>query len=73
MYIKVKAWPSFSKEKVSRLDPDRFEIWVREEAVRGMVNNRLIVILAHELNVPRSSIRMMNGHKKQFKLFFVND
>lgn len=72
-YIKVKAWPDFSKEKVSRLADDRFEIWVRESAERGMVNARLLVVLAKELNVPKNSIRIINGHKKQSKLFYVND
>lgn len=73
MYIKVKAWPGFSKEKISRLADDRFEIWVREEAVRGQVNARVLHILSKELNVPKTQIRMINGHKKQSKLFYVND
>jgi len=73
MYIKVKAWPGFSKEKVSRLAPDRFEIWLREPAERGQANARVLHILSKELNVPKSSIRMINGHKKQSKLFYVND
>ncbi len=72
-YIKVKAWPGFAKEKISRLAEDRFEIWMREDAHMGQANARVLVILAKELNVPKSQIRMINGHKKQSKLFYVND
>ena len=71
MYIRVNATARAKKEKIERIADDRYAISVREPAERNMANTRIKELLALELGVPESSIRMISGHQSPHKIFSV--
>ena len=71
MHIRVNARPGAKKELVERLSADKYDISVREPAERGMANGRIRTLLARELGLPESSVRMISGHQGTHKIFSV--
>lgn len=71
MYIRVRVTASARKERIVREDADTFYISVREPAERNLANHRIAEILACELSVPLSSIRLLTGHHSSSKMYSV--
>ncbi len=71
MYIRVRVTPSARKERIVREDKDTFYISVKEPAERNLANTRIKEILAQELQVPLSSIRLLTGHHSSSKMYSV--
>ena len=73
MYIRVNAQPGAKKELVSRISADRYEISVREPAEQNMANRRIRTLVARELGLPETAVRMISGHQSPHKIFSVTD
>lgn len=71
MYVRVNASPGAKKEQIRALSADRYEVSVREPAERNMANSRIRTLLARELGVPESAVRMISGHQSPHKIFSV--
>lgn len=71
MYIRVRVTPSARKERIVREDKDTFYISVKEPAERNLANTRIKEILAYELKVPLSSVRLLTGHHSSSKMYSV--
>ncbi len=67
-YIHVSVTAGARKEKLSEMKPDHFDIAVKEKAERNMANNRVLELVALHLQVPTSSVRIVNGHMHPKKL-----
>ena len=70
-YIHVSVVAGARKEKLAEKKPDHFDIAVREKAERNMANTRVIELVAEHLQVPASSVRIVNGHHHSKKLLVI--
>ena len=73
MYIKVHAIADAKKERVVQATNDRYDISVKEPAERNLANSRIRVLLAAELKVPVSALRLISGHHSLHKIFSVQE
>lgn len=71
MYIRVRVTANARKERIVREDKDTFYICVKEPAERNMANARIRAILANELNVPATSVRLLTGHHSPSKMYSI--
>ncbi len=73
MYIHVKVTTEAKKEFIKGKSSDHFEISVREPAERNLANTRIIELLALHLKIPKSNVRIINGHHSPSKLVSIKD
>jgi len=72
MFIKVRVVAGARKEKIDKKSDNHFMISVKEPAERNLANNRICEIIALNFNVPRSAVRIINGHQSPSKILSVN-
>ena len=72
MFIKVRVLTGTRKEKIDKKSDDHFMISVKEPAERNLANNRICEIIALNFSVPRSAVRIINGHQSPSKILSVN-
>lgn len=73
MYIHVKVIADAKKEFIKEKSSDHFEISVREPAERNLANTRVLELVAIHFKVPKSHIRIINGHHSPTKLLSIKD
>lgn len=73
MYIHAKVTAKAKRESIREKSADHFEVSVCEPAERNMANTRVIELLALHLNIPKSHIRIINGHHSPTKLLSIKD
>lgn len=73
MYIHVKVTTEAKKELVKEESHDHFEVSVREPAERNLANTRVIEVIALHFKIPKSHIRIINGHHSPTKLLSIKD
>lgn len=71
-YIHVKVTAGAGKESFKQKSSDHFEIKVKEKAERNMANMRVIELVAEHFKVPKSKVRIVNGHHHPSKLLVVD-
>lgn len=69
MYIRVNATPGAKKELVTKIAPDRYVICVKEPAERNLANGRVRELLARELGLPVTALKIISGHRSPHKIF----
>lgn len=67
MIVTVHAKPGAKKEGIAWLDKDTLKISVRAVAEKGKANEAVIELLAKELNVAKSRIRLVRGATTRIK------
>lgn len=72
-YIHVKVSAKAKKESLVQKNKDHFLISVKEPAERNLANGRVIELLALHFKLPKSKIRIINGHQTPTKLLVVGD
>ncbi|OGI57397.1 hypothetical protein A3B85_00010 [Candidatus Nomurabacteria bacterium RIFCSPHIGHO2_02_FULL_37_13] len=60
------------RESFKQKSDDHFEISVREKAERNMANNRVLELVARHFQVPKSKVRIVNGHHSPSKLLIID-
>ncbi len=65
VYLKVKAQPNSSKNKIAGIYGDAIKINIKAPAVEGAANKELIKFLSKEFKVPKSSIEIKGESSKQ--------
>lgn len=73
MYIHVKVIADAKKEFIKENSSDHFEISVRKPAERNLANTRVLELVAIHFKVPKSHIRIINGHHSPTKLLSIKD
>ena len=68
MFIKLKVHPGSKKAAINRRAEDSYEIWVKEEAERGMANAAAIRSLAKELGIEEKKIMLVKGAQSPAKI-----
>ncbi len=71
MLIRVKVFPNSKKEGIFRKSNNNFDVLVREKPIGGLANGEAIEALARYLNIPKSKIRLIRGHKQRNKIFEI--
>ncbi len=71
MYVRVIAHPGAKKERILKESDSEYTISVREKAERNLANKRIVTIIAQELNVEESRVRILSGHRSQRKLISI--
>ena len=71
MYIHAKVIAGARKENFKKNSEDHFEISVREKAERNLANTRVLALVAEHFKVPKSKVRIVNGHRHPSKLIVV--
>lgn len=71
MYIRVVVQPSAKKELFQKTGDCRFSVSVKEKAERNMANERVCELVARHFGVPRSAVRIVNGHQSPTKLLDI--
>jgi len=65
VYLKVKAQPNSSKNKIAGIYGDAIKINIKAPAVEGAANKELIKFLSKEFKVPKSEIQIKGETSKQ--------
>ena len=73
MYIRVKVLPKAKKEKIEIAGQSRYNISVKEPAEKNMANNRMLEVLAKEIDKSPKELRIISGHHSPIKLISVRD
>jgi uncharacterized protein len=68
--LTVRAHPRSSRRRL-RWDGQTLEAWVTEPAAGNAANLAVISAIAEWLNVPRSAVRLLAGHRSRAKLVEV--
>lgn len=71
MYIRVNVTAGAKKERITKLAPDKYDIWVKEPAERNLANSRVRELLILEFGLPKGSVRLVTGHHSPHKIFSV--
>lgn len=71
MYIRVKVTPDAKKESITCISDTEFQISVREPARRNLANKRIIELLAENLKIHQSAVRLLTGHRSSTKMFSI--
>ncbi len=66
MQIKVRVRAGASRESIKKTG-NRYDITVREEAARNQANARVVAVIARELGVPQTCVKIRKGHASPTK------
>ena len=72
MYIRVTVAPSSKKELVQKHSADKWLISVKEPAEQNLANARVCTLVARELGVAPSDVRILTGHHSRTKIVVVD-
>jgi len=72
MYIKIRVHAGVGKEYIEKVKDDTYEIAVKEKRVEGRANKRALTLLAKELSLPQSAVRIISGHHSPNKIVSIN-
>ena len=71
MRIFVTVKTRARQEKVERIDDTRFVVSVKEPPVDGRANAAVVAIVASHLDLHRSKVRIVSGHRGRQKVLEV--
>ena len=71
MYIRVTVAPRSKKEMVQKLSENKWTISVKEPAEQNRANERVRTLIARELGVAPSDVRILTGHRARVKMISV--
>ena len=61
MRITIKVFPGSKKEEIIEKSKNRFEIYVKAKAIRGLANKAAIQALSLYLNIPPLRLKLIKG------------
>lgn len=68
IFIKTRS----KVESVERQEDSTFIVRVSSPPTEGKANKRAVELLAQHFKVPKSSVRLLKGHKSRYKTFEIN-
>lgn len=72
MKIFVTAKPASKQNRVEKIDETHFKIWVKAQPDEGRANKAVQETLADFLDVPKSRLELISGHKSKQKVFLIS-
>ncbi len=73
MYIKVRVKTGAKNETVRKVTDGIFEISVREKPEQNAANKRVLELIARELRIRASALRIVSGHHRPSKVLAIVD
>lgn len=70
MRIKVRLHPDSSQEKIVKLEPGFYVVWIKESAFDNKANESLIKLLKHYFG---REAKIVHGFKTRLKLVDIAD
>lgn len=71
MQIRVRVTADSKKQKVEQVSEFEYKIFVQEKALQNAANYAVRQLLARELKVDITQVRLVGGHRKPSKLFEI--
>ena len=71
MILSIRVIPKASRNLV-RKENDSFKVYLTKPAQDGLANNQLIDLLSEYLNIKKSGIKIIKGHKSRNKLVEID-
>lgn len=71
MLLSVKVIPNSKKLEISSLGENNYRIKIDAPANEGMANSRLIETFSDYFKIPKSSIKIIRGHKSRNKVLEI--
>ncbi|MBW6442086.1 DUF167 domain-containing protein [Patescibacteria group bacterium] len=71
MKITVNVHPNSKIAKIEKKEDDFVHVYVRSPAKEGMANKEAIEKLSEFYDLPKSSIKLINGEKSKKKVFEI--
>ena len=71
MLVKVRVTTGAKNERIERVSEDRFDIAVREKPAANQANQRVVALVARELGILASQVRIIRGHHRASKILSV--
>lgn len=72
MYLRVHVLPGSKREVLTKESDDTWRVSVREEAERNQANQRVRELIAEELGISVSAVRILTGHHSRSKLMSID-
>lgn len=72
MYLRVIVSPDSKKDTVVKSKEDTWTITVREPAEQNRANDSVRSLVAKELSVPISKVRILTGHRSRSKMLSID-
>ena len=67
--VKLKA----KSEKVEEINPNHFEVFVKEPPIEGRANKSVIKLLAEHLGIPQACLNIISGHRNRNKVIEIKN
>lgn len=71
--VSVKVFPGSRREKIEVYDEHTYTIYVREDAVRGLVNARVRELLSIRYECPLTSVKLRTGAQSRNKKYSITN
>ncbi len=72
MFLRITAIPGAKREELVKEKEDSWRIAVREPAQNNLANDRIRTLVARELSVSLSKVRILTGHHSRSKMISVD-
>ena len=70
-WIQVKVHPSTGKDVLVSIGPGRVEVWIKAKPLDGRANEAISRLLAEQLHIPRTYVRLVKGRASRYKVFRI--
>lgn len=71
MFLKIKLHSKSKKQKIEKLDDNKFEIWTKSKAEQNMANLEMVEILSDYLGIEKKKLRLISGHHRPSKMIEI--
>ncbi len=69
MKIKIKLHPNSSQEKIEKIDSNNYEVWIKEQPIKGKANKYLEKFLKKYFKKEVKIISGLSSRKKIVEIF----
>lgn len=70
-YLEIKVQTRCGENSVEPLENGQYKVRVKASPVKGEANKAVIKVIADFFNIPRSSVKILRGHKTSRKLILI--
>ncbi len=73
MILQIKTKPAASPPGITKESENQWTVRVKEPAENGRATEAVIKLIARELRVPVSSVKLIKGHTSRNKIFKISE
>jgi uncharacterized protein YggU (UPF0235/DUF167 family) len=72
MYLRVIVSPDSKKDTIVKKSEDTWQMTVREPAEQNRANDSVRTLVAQELSIAVSKVRILTGHRSRSKMLSID-